>query len=196
MMINRRLTYLAFLMFAVIISFSCSGDKDENEIPDPDPVPAPAEPNPEEEQPENTITIAGASYTLNNGKYYSGNYPFMGLDCTNYYIECSSTAGITIEIDESLVGDTIPIEKGVTFWFLAIGNGQRYDHVFVPLQNDCDTGTSSGLKYKTDDYSGWFKLTRDLVTDECSLLFVINKNSYKKWAMGNIKDTFVRMPSL
>ena|GEM_PF-4168066 len=137
---------------------------------------------------ENTIVVNGVTYTLNdNGaRYYSGMYPFMGLECTNFYIECSRGAGITIEVDESLVGETIPFEQGDTFWFFAIGNGNG---MFAPLQHDT---------VKAED-TGWFRIERNLKTNYCTLLFELNYVDKKgvHWEMaGKFRRTFGRLTSL
>ena len=144
---------------------------------------------------KNTMVVDGTVYPLNpNGaKYYSGMYAYMGMECTNFYIECSQGAGLTIEVDETLVGQTVSFEPGDTFWFFAVGNGNG---TFVPLQHDGTQGENAGLLYKENDYSGWSRLERDLRTDYCTLLFVINRNEVEGWATGKIRTTFSRLTSL
>lgn len=161
-MLSIRSLFTTVTIGIIFLLFSCGKDsEDENLSP-------------------NSITIKNRSYSLNNGKYGSGFYSYMGLNCTNFYIECSEGAGITLEVDERLVGQTIHLEEGDLFWFFAIGNGTG---TFVAFQND----------RLPEGYSGWFRIGRDLSTNRCSLVFEINKKD-ELWAWGDIQALFERIP--
>lgn len=166
----------ALLLGALLLS-SCAKDPD----------PTPSDPLPPDVA-LNTVVIGGISYTLypDRASYYSGFYPFVGMDCTTFYIQCANAAGITVEIDERLVGRTIYLERGEIFWFIAVGNGTGF---FAPLQHDT-VGAQT---------SGWFRVERDLTTDHCTLYIDLTyvTSSGQQWPIaGNFSAVFRRLSSI